>query len=44
LVAARVAGVELFEFDSELERRNIPSCTAESLAEDMDSIRTLFQR
>lgn len=44
LVAARIAGVELFEFDSELERRNIPSCTAESLAEDMDAIRTLFQR
>lgn len=44
LVGARVAGIELHEFDDELARRNIPTYTEAMLGEDLDAIRNLFGR
>jgi predicted HTH domain antitoxin len=43
-VAARIAGMERIAFDEELFRRQIPSFTEETMAEDLESLRALFPK
>jgi predicted HTH domain antitoxin len=44
MVAARMAGMERFDFDRELAGRRIPTCTEEMLEEDIGTLRTLFPK
>ncbi len=43
-VAARIAGMERFEFDEELFRRRIPSYTEEMLAQDLQTLEALHAK
>jgi predicted HTH domain antitoxin len=43
-VAARMAGMERYEFDQELIRRRIPSYTEEMLEEDMATLEKIFPK
>ena len=43
-VAARMAGIERYDFDLELVRRRIPSYTEEMLDEDLGTLEKIFQK
>jgi predicted HTH domain antitoxin len=43
-VAARMAGMERYDFDLELVRRRIPSITEEMLEEDMETLEKIFPK
>jgi predicted HTH domain antitoxin len=44
LVAARMAGMERFDFDQVLILRRIPSYTEEALEEDMSTLHKIFPK
>lgn len=44
ITAAEMAGLDLFAFQSELHRREIPIYTEQMLQSDLKTISTLFQK
>ena len=44
IAAAELAGVDFFTFQRALEERNIPLYTDQMLAEDLQTLRTLFPK